>query len=373
VLAGGVAHDFNNLLTSVLGSASLARAKTPPGSQVHALLQDVERAGQRAADLATQMLAYSGKGHFVVEPLDLGVLAREVVSLLKISLPREVRVHHAIPDDLPRIEGDAAQLRQVVMSLVLNAAESMGSAGGEVVIALAARDGGALDFDAAYLPVADRSGTWLALEVTDTGSGMEPGVLARIFEPFFTTKRAGRGLGLAGVVGILRGHQGTLVVRSAPGRGTTFTVLLPSTRRPAPPPSVPPPEPAPAARRGTVLVVDDEDYVRALARAILEHAGYAVLEAGDGRDGVRALEQHRGGLAAVLLDLTMPGMDGVEAFRALRVVDPGVPILVSSGYTREDALDRLPRDARASFLQKPYRAAALLARIDEVVALAGRS
>ncbi|MBE0616429.1 MAG: PAS domain S-box protein, partial [Proteobacteria bacterium] len=373
VLAGGIAHDFNNLLMGVLGNADMALAKTPPESPLRAYLQRIETAARRAADLTNQMLAYSGKGRFVVEPINLSRLVEEMGHLLATVVSKRALLRYDLGLNLPAVEADATQLRQVVMNLIVNASDAIGERSGVITV-----HSGTVEADRAYLRSAFLSeelpeGTYACLEVSDTGCGMDAETRARIFDPFFTTKTAGRGLGLAAVLGIVRGHRGALKVYSEVGRGTTFKVLLPVSSAAGPQGSGGGAADGTAAdaiewrARGTVLVVDDDETVRAVARMMLEDAGLAVVTATDGRDAVELYRRDPDAVDLVLLDMNMPHMGGEETFRELRRVRPDVRVILSSGYNEQDAVVRFSGRGLSGFLQKPYRVSALLAKVREVL------
>ena len=372
VLAGGIAHDFNNLLAGILGSAELALLRLPQDAPARPEVEQIVTATHRAADLTGQMLAYSGRGTFRVQPVLLSALIREMEPLLRASLRKTCALEFHLGESLPAIEADATQLRQVLLNLVLNAGEAIGDAAGVVTARVAVREcdraylaGGVLD---AKLP----EGPYVALEVTDTGCGMSGETQAKMFEPFFTTKFTGRGLGLAAVLGIVRGHRGTIRVTSEPGRGTQIEVLFPPTTRPviAPPALAPVP---PAWRgEGTILVVDDEAHIRAGAAQALEHAGFTVLTAADGREAVAVFRQHAEAVRAVLLDLTMPNMDGAATARELRQIRPDVRIVLTSGYTAEEATRQFTERDLVGFLQKPYGLKNLIAAVRDALEPANR-
>ncbi len=372
VLAGGVAHDFNNLLAAILGHASLALKQLPEGSPARRHVEKAAGAVERAADLTRQMLAYSGRGHFVVRPTDVNALVRENLPLLEVALPKAVRLLARLAPELPPVDADSGQLQQVLMNLVINAAEAIGERGGSVTVSTGVRAVGAGDealWRASGQPL--EPGPHVLLEVSDDGPGMDEATVDRIFEPFFTTKFTGRGLGLAAVLGVVRGHKGALSVDSAPGRGTTFRVLLaPSARARGDAPGE-----APAApRRGTtVLLVDDEEVVREMVGEVLEHAGLAVLRAEDGRRALELFREARGRVDVVLLDLSMPGWSGEETCRRLREIDPGVRVILSSGYDPDEARGRFGANAPAGFIQKPYRPEQLLAEIERCLEESPRS
>ncbi|MBM4367464.1 MAG: PAS domain-containing protein [Deltaproteobacteria bacterium] len=358
VLAGGIAHDFNNLLVGMVGNASLALLKLPEGAAARPDIERLLAAAERAADLTRQMLAYSGKGRFVVEPIDIGRLVRETVDLLRSSLPRRAQLGVHVLENLPPVDADATQVRQVVMNLLTNAGDALPEGGGDVqvhVSAVTVEPGGPEgSFGDEIVP-----GPYVCVEVADTGCGMDEGTRRRMFDPFFTTKAHGHGLGLAAALGIVCGHHGAIRVYSEPGRGTTVRVLLPAGHAPA---SV---ESRPSLDAETVMVIDDEPAVRDFARAVLEFRGYHVLEAEDGRQAVSLFGAHRDRVGLVLLDLTMPGMDGEETFHELRALKPSVRVLLSSGYNEQQATSRFTGLGLAGFLRKPYRAEQLMAQVRE--------
>ncbi|OAI39148.1 hypothetical protein AYO38_08115 [bacterium SCGC AG-212-C10] len=365
VLAGGIAHDFNNLLVGILGNAGLALAELAPESPARETVQDIELAGQRAADLARQMLAYSGKGRFVVQRLALDSLVEEMTHLLRVSITRGAALSYRFAPDLPAVEADATQLRQVVMNLVVNASDAIGEQNGVITLTT-----GTMFADRAYLadsymaPDAPE-GEYVFLEVSDTGNGMDAETRARIFDPFFTTKFTGRGLGLAAVLGIVRGHRGAIKVVSEPGRGASFRLLLPPLSEPATP--IPTVRSRPGALRGsgTVLVVDDEETVRNVTARALELSGYQVLKAVDGFDAQRVFQEYRDEISCVLLDLTMPNCGGEEAFDAIRRIRPDARVILMSGYAEQEATEHFLARGLAGFIQKPYELGSLQRAVRE--------
>ncbi|MDB6167089.1 MAG: hypothetical protein JWQ83_2229 [Lacunisphaera sp.] len=366
VLAGGIAHDFNNLLTVVLANTALAREFPGDGAELAGRLAQIETAARRAADLCRQMLAYAGKGNFVVGRVDLGKLVRDTAQLLEVSLSKKARLSLTLGENLPAVEADASQLQQVVMNLVINASEALGERPGEIrLVTSRSRPqpvaGGMVH---AFGPP-DADG--VCLEITDTGQGMDAATLARIFDPFFTTKFAGRGLGLAAVLGIVRACQGTLAVSSGPGRGTTFRLFLPAVPGDAAGSTPPVPMPAPRVAGGTVLVADDEAAVRSAAVAMLKHHGYATMEAANGSEAVEKFRASPQGFKAVLLDLTMPGLNGAEVLREIRALNPAVCVLMMSGFSPQEVLSRLPGLGPVTILHKPFTIPELLDRLDEAI------
>lgn len=363
VLAGGIAHDFNNLLTGILGHASLAAEETSPGSPIREHLRHIENSSKRAADLCKQLLAYSGKGRFTVMPVNLSELVDEMTGLLSVSISKSATLRCETPRDIPAVEADPTQMRQVLMNLITNASDAIGDKRGSITIKV-----GQMHADAGYLRemyLNDNlpEGRYVSIEVSDTGCGMDQETRERMFDPFFTTKQFGRGLGMAAVLGIVRGHRGAIRCYSEPGVGTTFRLLFPASSAPATPLSRPQPVSRDYRGSGVVLVVDDEDPVRLLASVVLKAAGFDVLVAQSGEEGVKLFEQHRDQIRAVLLDMTMPGMSGEETFRALRRIDAKVKVVLSSGYNEQDATRHFSGKGLAGFLQKPYTAAQLTAAI----------
>jgi two-component system, cell cycle sensor histidine kinase and response regulator CckA len=361
VLAGGVAHDFNNLLVGILGNAGLALAELPPSSPLHETIQGIERAGQRAAELARQMLAYSGKGQFVIERMDLNGLVAEMSHLLRSSITPGAALDRQLTPELPPVQVDATQVRQVVMNLVVNASDALKDGAGTIRISTGRTHARRGDLEGAYYAPEFRDGEHVFFEVADDGIGMTPETRERIFDPFFTTKFTGRGLGLAAVLGIVRGHRGAIHVTSQAGAGSTFRLLLPAAA-PAAVEQPPPPPAVPVSRQsaGTILVIDDEPTVRAVTSRALGITGYTPLTAEDGEAGLALLRVHARDVHAVLLDMTMPGMDGATVLAEIRRDWPALPVIMMSGYSEQMALAQLGGHAIQGFIQKPYAIDTLL-------------
>lgn len=366
VLAGGIAHDFNNLLMGVLGHAGLALEQLNPLHPARRNLEAIQKAGQRAADLTRQMLAYSGRGQFVVRNLDLTAQVEEMVHLLEVSLPKTVVLKLDLRRGLPTISADAAQVQQVIMNLVINAAEAIGETSGLITLATGVQYLDAAMIRALLVGQDVAPGAYVYLEVSDTGCGMDPDTVGRIFEPFFTTKFTGRGLGLSAIMGIVRGHKGALKVYSEVGRGTTFKVLFPSQGPTQEAVSADPGEVA-WQGAGLVLVVDDDETVRSVARQTLELKGFEVLEAEDGLVALELLQRRGSDIALVLLDMTMPHLGGEATFREMRQVRPDIRVILSSGYNEQEALSRFMGKGLKGFLQKPYGPKELLAKVQSVL------
>jgi len=367
VLAGGVAHDFNNLLVGILGNADLALLDLPPESPARPRLEGVELAARRAADLARQMLAYSGKGKFVIDRLDIRKLIEEITHLMEVSISKKAVLKYRFADSVPAIEGDATQIRQVVMNLITNASEAIGDHSGVISITT-----GAMECDRAYLAETYldanlEPGIYSFVEVSDTGSGMDDETLQRIFDPFFTTKFTGRGLGLAAALAIAKGHKGALKVYSEVGKGTTFKDLFPAIRDAATDEIDTASEEDLGAMGGTILLVDDEETVRVVGATMLRHGGFDVITAQDGRSALDMFAERADEIDCVVLDLAMPNMDGEETYRELRRIDADVKVLLTSGYNEQDAINRFAGKRLAGFIQKPYRSAELIAAVAAVL------
>jgi PAS domain S-box-containing protein len=365
ILAGGIAHDFNNLLMAILGNADLALMDLPDNSPARASVLEIDKASRRAADLARQMLAYSGRGQFVIEPLNLNDLIREMVELLEVSIGRNARLVYELTEDLPWVPGDATQIRQIVMNLITNGSEALGDEPGTLTMRTGRRHCSEEDLAALSQAVPGHvqedlePGEFLFFEVSDSGCGMDSSTLTRIFEPFFTTKFTGRGLGMSAVMGIVKGHHGIITVASQVGRGTTFTVYLPldseaqSSGSAEPLPTVHLPRVRVAAE-GIILLIDDDEAVLEVTRRMLVNTGYTVLAANDGELGVEMFAAQQDSIDYCLVDLTMPGLDGREVFRELRRMDPQVKVLLCSGFTSREAPEDFAWDPHAGFLQKPF-------------------
>ncbi len=367
VLAGGIAHDFNNLLMGILGNTDLVLDDLPAGAPVRESLHEIQTAANRAADICQQMLAYSGKGRFVIQSLDLSDLLGEMTQLLAVSVSKQAVLQYDCDPELPPVEGDATQIRQVIINLVTNASDALGESSGNIWIRT-----GVQHCTHSYLQTTDLGedlpeGAYVYLEVADDGCGMDEQTRHRIFEPFYTTKFPGRGLGLAAVLGIIRGHQGTLTVQSAPGRGTIFRVMLPVTENPDEVYLAGRSSPVEISGRGTVLLIDDEDAVRALGARLLQRLGYKVITAADGSQGVERFRAHRHEIVAVLLDMTLPRMSGEETLRSLQNVAPDVRVLLSGGSKAVDLPAGLAGQGRVGLVRKPYQMAALGRKLQEIL------
>lgn len=359
VLAGGIAHDFNNILMGILGNAGLAVAEVPPASTVHDTIKDIETSARRAADLTRQLLAYSGKGKFVVEKLDLSRLVEESARLMLPALSRQAVVNWELTPGLRPVEGDPTQVRQVVINLLTNASDALAEQPGTITIRTAQVE---MTEAALASGVTGRGlppGTYIAFEVRDTGVGMDEVTARHIFDPFFTTKFQGRGLGLAAVLGIVRGHRGAIQLETVTGRGTTFRVLFSAVEPGMAPKGLESGQPEAKGSR-TVLVVDDEAMVRNVTRRTLERAGYRVLQAENGRTALELLKTAHQEVGLVLLDLTMPGLGGEETFTMMHECWPSLKVMLSSGYSAFPGSSGTAREGLVGFIQKPYLPGELL-------------
>ncbi len=360
VLAGGIAHVFNNLLLVIQGNADLTLSELPLDSPLRESLLGITQASNRAAALCAHMLTYSGRGRFFMKPLDLSKLVADLVQLLNLSIPKKAKLHLNLEQGLPPMLGDLGQVSQAIMNLAINAAEAIGQEGGEITVTTGFRECSSADLSEVCPEWDLTPGTFLTLSVSDTGSGMDAATRKRIFEPFFTTRFIGRGLGLSAVLGIVHAHKGALTVESEPGRGTTFRVLFPASEAAGRVDgATEAAEEVDPLRVFTILLVDDDEAVLAVGARMLEKQEFRVLTAADGREAVEIYRQNRDEIDMVLLDLTMPRMDGVEALRELRRLNPKVRVILVSGYTEEDVASRLAEGETFGFLPKPYSSAEL--------------
>jgi PAS domain S-box-containing protein len=369
VLAGGIAHDFNNLLTCILGNASLVLDELAPSSPERDSIKQIEIAALRAAELTRQMLAYAGKGRFVIQSIDLNELIVEMAALLKASIAKHVALQFDLAAHLPPIEGDSTQIRQIVMNLITNAAEAIGEAQGSIRIKTQLQQFHEERTAGTTAVVVDEplSGDYIVLDVIDTGSGMDEATIARIFEPFFTTKFTGRGLGLAAVMGIIRGHHGHLQVTSEVGKGTIFSVFLPIVEGHAKLLPAPTAHRVGAVKPATVLVVDDDAVARNITTDILQHHAFTVIAVNDGQDAVDTYMARCADIDCVLLDLIMPRMNGVEALQRIHQINAQARVVLMSGYSEQEATKQIAYTQLAGFLEKPYTMTTLLETIRQVL------
>jgi two-component system cell cycle sensor histidine kinase/response regulator CckA len=354
ILAGGVAHDFNNLLTGIVGHASLAkRALEASPDRASESLEQIDRLAQKASDLTRRLLAYAGKGRFVVGPTDVGAIVRDMASMLEVVLSKKATLRVSVDGGLPGVMADRSQLQQVVMNLLTNASEALGEGAGDIDVTVerVALDGEGL---APYDGFGLVPGVYVRLAVRDTGCGMPPAVFDKLFDPFFTTKESGRGLGMSAVLGIVRGHRGAIRVVTAPNSGTLFDIVLPATTA-LPIPRAPEPVGEGWRGAGAILVVDDESTIRRLLARTVAAMGFDTIEAANGQRALMAFDERREEIVLVLLDMTMPVMGGAETLRELRRRSASLPVVMMSGYSEELSLEKVAEHPVSGFLEKPYR------------------
>lgn len=373
VLAGGVAHDFNNILTAILGNAELAMLEIKPGTSAHDCLREVIGASRRASDLTNQMLAYSGRERAVVEPLDLSRTVKEIGRLLAVSVPKNIVIRYNVATSPPVICGVKAQLRQIIMNLITNASDSIGEENGQITISTGEIECSCAYLRAGYLGDELPAGRYSYVEVSDTGCGMSEETQHRLFDPLFTTKDKGRGLGLSAVLGIVRGHGGAIRINSEQGRGTTFEILMPSSEESASPNDTNYDEEKTPERplSGTILLADDDEPVRDLGARALRKMGLSVLVAKDGREAVDLFRQHVNRIDCVILDLSMPRMNGEESLREILQMRPHMPVIMASGYGESELSRRLTKQGAVEFIHKPYRYDVLISTLRRALEAGG--
>jgi PAS domain S-box-containing protein len=370
LLAGGIAHDFNNLLTTVVANAALAMDALPADSVVGESIAAIDTAAQHGAALCRELLAYAGRGRFIVRPISVSALLDEMGRLLRVVTGPAATVSYRLAADLPVIDADEAQLRQVFMNLLVNATESLGDVGGEIAVTTATRSADRHDLDGFRGGDQLAPGHYVEVIIADTGHGMSQETLAHIFDPFYTTKPLGRGLGLAAVLGIISGHHGAIRVESTPGVGTTFSMLFPPSAVPVVARPVEPKVVAPTLGGGRMaLVVDDEPGVRDCTRRILERAGFVVQTANDGQAGLSLFRQMSAALALVVSDVSMPELSGTALLKQIREDGHSIPALLVSGYTDNESQSFIVNDAHAAFMQKPFGVSGLLAAVGQLLAV----
>ena len=367
VLAGGIAHDFNNLLTAIMGNTGLAMMNISNKSRTIQNLNNIENASLRAADLCRQLLAYSGKGKFVVEAININVLIKEMSKLLDVSISKKARLSYNFYNPIPAFEADATQIRQIVMNLITNASEAISNNAGNIII-----ETGILECTVEYLRNSYfdndlEEGKYIFFDVIDDGTGMTEETKSKLFDPFFTTKFTGRGLGLAAVIGIVRSHMGTIKIESEIGKGTRFRIIFPISKEKY--------IPEPPTREdcllwrgnGTVLVVDDDESIRLLGKATLEQVGLKVIMAKDGKEAVDIFRQHADDINLVLMDMTMPHLSGDEAFKKIQAYRSDIKVILSSRYSEQEATQKFSNSALGGFLQKPYRPSDLIFKVKDIL------
>ncbi len=378
-LAGGIAHEFNNIIGAILGYASHIKSLTTTDNPIHRQALIIEQQSQRAAELTQQLLAFARGGQYTLSAVDMNEVISETASFLSKSINPAIALEVHTDPDLPAVEADAGQMKQVLLNIAVNAADAL-------------PEGGRITFETRVAHLDERyvrscpelvAGDYAEVVIGDTGVGMAPDIVDRVFEPFFTTKPGqGTGLGLSVVYGIVKNHRGHVTLTSTPGLGTTVRIYLPCARRATtrPAPAAEPPreaEPKPAAEpvpvpevtagKRRILVVDDEEAIRDMMRDILETAGYEVVEATDGVDALEVYRREWGRITLVLLDMVMPRMGGLETFRRLLGIDRSIRVLVCSGYSESDQAQRAIREGALGFLPKPFTMSELLARVEKVL------
>ncbi len=366
-LAGGLAHDFNNLLSSILGSAELGLLELPEDHGAAAHLVTVRDTAIGAGALCRQLLAYAGKGCFRLQNANLSQIVRDQQRLLRTAVSKNCTVELSLADELPPVMVDVSQIHQVLMNLVVNASEAVGENQGSVRVTT-----GATLCDAEYLSSAHvdgecKPGRYVFIEVSDDGCGIDEELRVKLFDPFFSTKFAGRGLGLAAVHGIVNGHKGSIRVSSEVDKGSTFKIFFPVSSSEV--------VAAPLSRQsnartgsGLVLLVDDDRAVARVGVRMLEVLGFDSIVAHNGEEGVHLFAEHKHELRAVVLDLTMPVMGGVEAFRQMRAIDAKIPVVLTSGFNEQDTVQEFLGKGLAGFLQKPFRVGELREQLRVAVA-----
>ncbi len=372
VLAGGIAHDFNNLLMGMLGNTSLALVDLPDDSPARDSILRVEHAALRAAELVRQMLAYAGKGRFMIGPINLNQLLEEMMRLLRASIPRTIAVDCFLNDHLLLIEGDAAQLRQVVMNLIVNASEAIGEAVGTITITTSMTDTHSELLMRLLPEQTEQARPYIQLEIIDTGCGMDTQTLSRMFDPFFTTKFTGRGLGLAAVQGIIRSHNGLLEVTSTVAVGSTFGIWLPALSVESDSDQFPLADTTIVdaligATGGIILIIDDEESVRNIVSRIIQHLGYTPLLAEDGVQGIELFRNHADVIKCVLLDLAMPNLGGVQVFQAIRQIQPDARVLLMSGYSEQEIASSINDLDQQDIIAKPFSLDVLRNRLQHIL------
>jgi len=365
-LAGGIAHDFNNLFCGVLGNLDLALAQGPGPDALTTHLERIRGEILRASELSQKMLAFSGKGRFAMGQIDLNRLLEELRPQLTADLPKRASLHFRCMEGLPRIEGDPVQIQQVIQYLVTNASEALGDGEGIIDLTTSIQDLDPETLRHGFPGQQLMPGPHVTLEVADSGSGIAPEDLPRVFDPFYSTKFTGRGLSLAVAQGILRGHKAGCTIASTPGTGTRFKLYFPIVPSAYPAPVADLPDtPAP---KGAVLFVDDEPVLREAAKEMLELSGYVVLTARDGVEAVACYRNHLAEIGVVILDLTMPNLDGRAALQAILALNSGAKVILSSGYSEHDAIQQVHGVGPVGFLPKPYRLTQLVALVRKFAA-----
>ncbi|OGK07830.1 MAG: hypothetical protein A2W80_02560 [Candidatus Riflebacteria bacterium GWC2_50_8] len=362
-LAGGVAHDFNNILMSIMGYAEISLTEIPKSGRLYENICMIQTAAQRAAELTRQMLDFTGKNVFRIEPMDLSLLVKEMANLLSVTISKKITVCYDLKEGITAV-GDPLQLRQIVMNLIMNASEAIGDNNGQITIRTGMLDRNSNSMKSTAVSNLDPDNEFYAfLEVTDTGCGIPPETLEKIFDPFFTTKFTGRGLGLAATMGIIKSHRGAISVTSTPGRGSSFVIILPASEEllnDAVDKETVIPE---LKLKGKILLADDEETILSLTEMMLEPYNIEIICAGDGARAVEIFENQKQEIALVILDMVMPKLSGEETFNKIKAISPEIPVIIASGHSRNETLQRFTGASFDGFLQKPFRIQDLIKEI----------
>ena len=359
--AGGIAHDINNLLGTILGNADLALLKLFPKSPLFNHISNIKTTTLRTSALTGQMLAYSGRDRFIIKPVDINMLIEEMAGLLKVSISKNITLKFRFADNLPTVEADGVQIRQVIMNLITNASEAIGDKNSGIIsiktgIEKSGKDSCSL------------MGKYVFMEIADTGYGMDDKTREKIFDPFYTTKSTGRGLGLRIVREIVRGHKGTITVQSEPGKGTVFKIMFPASEKPLKVKEQVEKSIGKAyTAGGTILIIDDEEDVRDVTRTMLETINFKVHTASNGQDGIKFFRKNYRKIDVILIDMTMPDMRGEDVFKEMRTISSDVPVIISSGYSEHDVKRRFSKRDVATFIHKPYQMKTLIDKISTIM------
>ena len=365
-LAGGIAHDFNNLLSGILGYASFVRKKMSVKDPLYHSINSIERSAIQAAELTRQLLGFARRGKYQVRPINCNALIQELIQFLKRTIDKRINLEVSLDPRLHLVEGDETQLQQSLINICLNARDAMPS-GGTLKIMTSNQ---ILSEGVDKKQRGGEKGNYVRISLSDSGIGMTPEVRSQIFEPFFTTKEPGRGtgLGLSMVYGIIQNHGGLIELKSEPGRGTSFEILLPAAKdsMPEQQTSLYPVRELPRGSE-TILIVDDEELIRKLGADILEDEGYKVLSASNGEEALRIYRRKKEKIALVILDMIMPGLGGKETFLKLKVIDSAIKVLLSSGYSTNEGVGEILKEGVSGFIQKPYRDEELIGKVREIL------
>ncbi|MRR38400.1 response regulator, partial [bacterium] len=352
-MAGAIAHHFNNQLSVVIGNLEMIKSGLPKGHEIWDSISNAMKGASRAAEVSRLMLTYLGKTPSQNKLLDLSRLCIETIPMLQAVMPVKIRLVTDLPEPGPAILADEGQIRQVLMNLATNAWESIGDLSGEINLSVSLVRAEDIPASSTFrLDWQPRAGAYACLSVSDSGCGMTQEVHSALFDPFFSTKFTGRGLGLPVTAGIVRAHQGGICAESETGKGSVFRVYLPVMDVK---PEIPENHEAPVPKKGKVLLAEDDAMVRKMTSAMLFRLGYDVVEATDGADAVEKFRMHGRDIDCVLLDITMPSLDGWEAMHAIRILRVDMPVILISGYDESLVMRADPADKPQAFIQKPFR------------------